>query len=169
MTATAAERFEPGATAVRRDVRAGQVWTAMPQRVLQDTGATLQLAYWPGIESLAPTTWIESLRTGSDIPRKRGIADLAAGSWQLGRYTWQQTSLLSHFLAGEHFSVHRFHDAGMRPLRWYVNFERPYRRTAIGIDTLDLFVDLIATPDGWPTWAPEPTWPLPVLPDGAES
>ena len=50
--------FAPGATAVRRDVLAGRVWTAMPQRVIADTGDTLTLAYWPGIELEPPSaTW----------------------------------------------------------------------------------------------------------------
>ncbi|MFE7529527.1 hypothetical protein ACFU7Y_27955, partial [Kitasatospora sp. NPDC057542] len=62
MTAFAAQaspaRFAPGSTAVRRDVHAGRIWTAMPQRVIDDTGDTLQLAYRPGITSLASTTWV---------------------------------------------------------------------------------------------------------------
>ncbi|WP_433256637.1 DUF402 domain-containing protein [Streptosporangium sp. CA-135522] len=31
--------------------------------------------------------------------------------------------------------------------RWYVNFQRPYRRTPRGIDTFDLLLDLVVTPD----------------------
>ncbi|MFJ2868026.1 DUF402 domain-containing protein [Kitasatospora sp. NPDC087314] len=210
---------------VRRDVHAGRVWTAMPQRVVDDTGHVLSLAYWPGIESLAPTTWITATRTGDDTTRKQGLEDLAAGTWTLGRYRWTGTELLSHFLAGEWFSVHCFQDAATHePLRWYVNFEKPHqRRPGIGIDTLDLCLDLVAAPDlsehhwkdqdeydqmrrlgliddylhhqvdrargraitmlddrtgpfagGWPTWAPEASWPLPTLstlptlPDGAD-
>ncbi|MFF8775286.1 DUF402 domain-containing protein [Kitasatospora sp. NPDC015120] len=211
--------FQPGTTVVRRDVPAGRVWTAMPQRVVDDTGLVLTLASWPGIESLAPTTWITSLATGDDTARKQGLADLAAGTWTLGHYRWQDTEVRSHFLAGEWFSVHCFQDAATRePLRWYVNFERPYQRqTGLGIDTMDLALDLVVTPDfsghhwkdeeeyaqlrrlgvvddytagqidrarsraigmlddqagpfaaGWPRWAPDPAWPLPTLPPGAD-
>ncbi|MFI9810254.1 hypothetical protein ACIHEJ_39250 [Streptomyces sp. NPDC052301] len=53
---TATDLFQPGTTAVRRDVRTDRVWTAMPRRVLDDTVLVLTLAYWPGIEILAPTT-----------------------------------------------------------------------------------------------------------------
>ncbi|MER5642152.1 DUF402 domain-containing protein [Kitasatospora sp. NPDC002227] len=207
--------FQPGTTVLRRDVHADRVWTAMPQRVIDDTGHVLTLAYWPGIESLAPTTWITATRTGDDTTRKQGLEDLAAGTWALGRYQWTGTELLSHFLAGEWFSVHCFQDAVTKePLRWYVNFEKPYQRRPGGIDTLDLCLDLVVTPDqsghhwkdrdeysqlrrlgviddylhhqveqakgraiamldnrtgpfaaGWPTWAPDPSWPLPTLPD----
>jgi predicted RNA-binding protein associated with RNAse of E/G family len=31
--------------------------------------------------------------------------------------------------------------------RWYVNFQRRLRRTAIGFDTFDLLVDLVVAPD----------------------
>ncbi|MFJ2778760.1 MULTISPECIES: DUF402 domain-containing protein [unclassified Kitasatospora] len=147
MTANSEKPFEPGATAVRRDIMHGKVWTAMPLRTLADTGDTLALAAWPGIESLAPTTWITSLRTGDEAVRKQGIADLAAGRWELGRWVWRDTTVLSCYTAGEYFSVHRFLDEQGRPLRWYVNFELPHRRTAIGIDTFDLFLDLVAAPD----------------------
>ncbi|MGW4652312.1 DUF402 domain-containing protein [Kitasatospora sp. NPDC004289] len=140
--------FQPGTTVVRRDVHAGRVWTAMPQRVVADTGHQLTLAYWPGIESLAPTTWITSTRTGDDVTRKQGLEDLAAGTWTLGRHRWTGTALLSHFLAGEWFSIHCFQDAATGdPLRWYVNFEKPYQRHPGGIDTLDLCLDLVVTPD----------------------
>ncbi|MEV7189024.1 DUF402 domain-containing protein [Kitasatospora sp. NPDC093102] len=152
MTAPAAQaspaRFAPGSTVVRRDVHAGRVWTAMPQRVIGDTGDTLQLAYWPGITSLAPTTWIDSLRTGDTALRESGLQDLAAGTWTVAPYRWTGTALRSTFLAGEHFSVHRFQDADTgEPLRWYVNFELPHTRRPAGIDTFDLFIDLVVEPD----------------------
>ncbi|MDH6129741.1 DUF402 domain-containing protein [Kitasatospora sp. GP82] len=148
--------------------------------------------------------------------RKSGLDDLAAGTWTLGSYRWERTALLSRFPAGEMFSVHCFQHADSgEPIRWYVNFELPFtRRPSVGIDTLDLCIDLLAEPDlsswkdedeyaqvrrlglvdddlhalvdaareralgllqdrtgpfagGWPTWSPDPVWPLPVLPDGA--
>ncbi|WP_259465237.1 DUF402 domain-containing protein [Streptomyces sp. TLI_171] len=211
-------RFRSGTTVVRRDVHAGRVWTAKPQRVIADTGHALTLACWPGIESLAPTTWIEALRTGDDNLREQGLDHLAAGTWELGPHLWERTAVLSHYLAGEWFSLHCFQDAATGdPINWYVNFELPYRRRPGGIDTMDLALDLVVTPDlsghrwkdrqeysrlrrlgmvddflarqvdaacgrairmlddqagpfaaGWPVWAPDPAWPLPLLPDGAD-
>lgn len=140
-------RFEPGDTAVRRDIFAGKVWTAAPYRVVRDHGDELVLACWPGNESLAPTTWIEWLRTGDDAVRKQALPNLAAGRWELARWTWRDTVRLSSLAAGEYFSVNRFivPDAGVPG--WYVDFERPFRRTSIGVDTFDLFLDLIVEPD----------------------
>lgn len=138
-------RFRPGSTAVRRDVRQGKVWTATPNRVLADADGTVVLTCWPGVGMLGPATWTHWLRTGDDTVRKRGIDDLAAGRWDLVPWTWQHTTLVSEFRSGRHFSVHRY--LSDRPATWYVNFELPYRRTAIGIDTMDLLVDLEVEPD----------------------
>uniref|UniRef100_A0AB33JTD5 Uncharacterized protein n=1 Tax=Kitasatospora sp. CMC57 TaxID=3231513 RepID=A0AB33JTD5_9ACTN len=92
---TDTDLFTPGSTVVRRDVHAGQVWTAMPQRVVADTGHVLTLAYWPGIESLAPITWITSTRTGDQSARERMLTELASQTWTLDRYRWTGTTLLS--------------------------------------------------------------------------
>ncbi|MFG2909054.1 DUF402 domain-containing protein [Kitasatospora sp. NPDC048286] len=138
--------FAPGDTAVRRDVTHGQVWSAMPYTVLGDDGATLTLSARPGTETLAPAGWTAAARAGDDAARLHCIADLAAGRWELDQWTWRDTVVLSRFTAGAPFSVHRFLTPTGRPLHWYVNFERPYRRTAIGLD-IDLFLDLVITPD----------------------
>jgi hypothetical protein len=139
--------FAEGTTAVRRDVLHGRVFTAMPHRVVRDTGGELVLAYWPGIESLAPTTWIGWHGSGDDELRKRAIGDLVRGRWELGRWVWRDTTVLSWFGADEDFSVHRFWDRAGEPQRWYVNFERPVQRTRIGIDTFDLLLDLVIAAD----------------------
>jgi protein associated with RNAse G/E len=152
----AERRFEPGATAVRRDVFAGKVWTAAPFRVVRDHGDELVLTCWPGIESLAPATWTEWLRTGDEAVRKQALPDLAAGRWELERWIWRDTVLLTRLGAGEYFSVSQFFTPDGRAARWYVNFERPFRRTPIGIDTFDLLLDLVIAPDlSWHAWKDE--------------
>jgi protein associated with RNAse G/E len=139
--------FAEGMTVVRRDTLGDRVWTAAPFRVIEDSGDGLVLACWPGIESLAPTTWIESRRTGDDAVRKQAIPNLAARRWELGRWVWRDRSMLIRLAAGEYFSVSHFFGADGRAGGWYVNFERPYRRTRIGIDTFDLLLDLVVQPD----------------------
>ncbi|MFI9329272.1 DUF402 domain-containing protein [Kitasatospora sp. NPDC052868] len=82
-------------------------------------------------------------------PAPTRLRPTTAGKDQCGPYCWQGAELLSHFLAGEWFSVHCFQEAATKePLRWYMNFERPYqRRPGLGIDTMDLALDLVVTPD----------------------
>ncbi|MFD0567977.1 hypothetical protein ACFQ0T_00110 [Kitasatospora gansuensis] len=144
---TDTDLFQPGSTAVRRDVHAGRVWTAMPQRVIADTGHVLTLAYWPGIESLAPMSWITSTRTGDQSLRERMLTELAAGTWAVTagpappccRTSWSASgspctasrTLPASRCAGTLTSRNRISGGG------------------VGIDTLDLVV----TPDlSGPHW-----------------
>lgn len=139
--------FPVGATAVRRDTLRGKVWSATPNRVLADTGSDLAFACWPGVQMYAPTTRSEWLRTGDDDIRQQAIPNLAAGNWDLGIWTWQDTTVLSRLRAGHYFSVHQFLGSGQRAGKWYVNFELPFRRTSIGIDNFDLLLDLVVDPE----------------------
>jgi len=138
--------FRPGATAVRRDVHGGKVWSAAPARVIDDDGTLLQVAGWPGIQSMAPTTWIQWLITGDDAVRKQAIPDLARGQWQLDRWTWRDTTVISWFGSDLDFSIHLYTPVSGGAPHWYLNFERPARRTTIGIDTFDLLLDWWPTP-----------------------
>ncbi|MFB9238183.1 DUF402 domain-containing protein [Plantactinospora siamensis] len=139
--------FPLGATAVKRDVLRGRVWTAMPYRVVSDRHAELQLACWPGIECRAPSSWTGWLRTGDDAVRKQAIPSLAAGRWELDRWIWRDTVVLAWWGLDPDFSVHHFRPVDGRPPWWYVNFERAPHRTALGIDTFDLLLDLTADAD----------------------
>jgi predicted RNA-binding protein associated with RNAse of E/G family len=56
--------------------------------------------------------------------------------------------------AGHYFGVDLFF-GGSEFVRWYVNFERPYVRTRIGIDTFDLLLDLLVEPDLSYRWKDE--------------
>ncbi|MFE9745267.1 DUF402 domain-containing protein [Saccharothrix saharensis] len=141
--------FEPGTTVVRRDVFRGKVWSTYALRVLEDTPDALVVACRPGAEVRAPTTWIEWLRTGEGAVRERALPDLAAGRWRLGPWTWRDAALLLWNPPGTWFSVNAFYDPfdGHRLRHWYVNFQRPLRRTAFGFDTFDLLLDLVIAPD----------------------
>ncbi|MGW5360868.1 DUF402 domain-containing protein [Actinopolymorpha pittospori] len=140
---TQAERFEVGTTAVRRDVFRGRVWTAGPGRVAADTDELLALARWPGVQRLVATA---SLDLAGESSRTQALPALASGTWGLGKRTWQDTTALNLMLPGSYFSVILFfRDDDFA--KWYVNFERPYRRTEIGIDTFDLLLDLVIDPD----------------------
>lgn len=125
----------------------GKTWAAAPFRVIADSGDDLFLACWPGVETRSPTTWIEWLLTGDDAVRKQAIPNLAAGRWELGAWTWRDTTLLSRYRTAEWFTVSRFFDADGHCGGWYVNFEVPHRRTATGIETFDLLLDLVVEPD----------------------
>lgn len=141
--------FAAGETVVRRDVFRGRVWSAHAFTVEEDTAEALVVGCGPGSESLAPTTWIASQHGGQREAREQALPSLAAGSWELGPWIWRRTAQLEWVPAGTWFSVNAFYepDGEHRLRNWYVNFQRPMRRTAIGFDTFDLLLDLVVAPD----------------------
>jgi hypothetical protein len=140
--ATPTSAFRTGATAVRRDVVNGRVWSAAPLRVIDDDGAVLRLACWPGIESMASTTWIHWQITGDDRVRRKAITHMVRGRWQLSPWVWRDNTVVSWYGVDPDFGIHLFMPVGGGTPYWYLNFARPVRRTAIGIDTCDLMLDL---------------------------
>lgn len=148
MVSTASARpFSPGDVAMRRDVFRGRVWSATAYRVIDDTGADLVLGCWPGAHLLAPTTWVDWLRTGDEDVRRQALPNLACGRWDLAAWTWTRTTLVTQLRAGDFFSVNRYIDPGQPSTPWYVNFELPYRRTRSGVDTFDVLLDLVIDED----------------------
>ncbi|MFJ9626429.1 DUF402 domain-containing protein [Streptomyces sp. NPDC101175] len=142
--------FQPGETAVRRDVFRRKVWSAHALRVVEDTSEALVLGCRPGAELLVPTTWIDWMTTGDESVRLRALPNLATGTWRLGHWTWRDTAHLQWVPPDRWFSVNAFYDdvPGEHRLRhWYVNFQRPMRRTPVGFDTFDLLLDLVVAPD----------------------
>ncbi|MFG1805294.1 DUF402 domain-containing protein [Streptomyces sp. NPDC049040] len=145
--------FATGSTVVRRDVFRGKVWSAQALRVVGDTQDALVAACRPGAQGLAAARWIASRRNGDPAgaaaDRDRSLLDLASGDWRLGDWRWEDTVALLWNPPGTYFSVNAYFSpsADHRLLRWYVNFQRPLRRTAAGFDTFDLLVDLVVAPD----------------------
>lgn len=145
-------RFETGETVVRRDVhRSGRVWSEQALRVLADTGEALVTACAPGAEARWPALYAKARDDGDRSVRTEAFDAVATGQWELAAAVWQETDLLLWKPPATWFSVNAFFvpdSGGGRRLRnWYVNFERPTRRTEAGFDTFDLTVDLVVTPD----------------------
>ncbi|WP_160150562.1 DUF402 domain-containing protein [Nonomuraea solani] len=104
------------------------------------------MAGWPGLRGLISTTWISAVANDGG-GRDRAIRELASGEWELGWYAWRNTVVRSWYGIDSYFTVRQFFDADNRPLSWYVDFDLPKQRTHLGIDTLDLMLDLVAEPD----------------------
>ena len=149
------ELFPPGATVVRRDVFRGRVWSATPKRVIEDRGDSLVLARWPGVRLMGPGAWVASRRSGQSVDRLWALRDLASGHWELAPWRWRETTVLTLSDAVQYYSVELFFGADGALRCWYVNFELPFRRTGIGIDTFDLLLDLVVAPDLSYAWKDE--------------
>ncbi|MFD2080110.1 Protein of unknown function [Actinopolymorpha cephalotaxi] len=148
--------FATGSTVVRRDVLRGKVWTATPFRVVSDTRDLLAVAIWPGVSRLAPTHQpaLSSSRR-EEIVRDVALPNLVNGKWELTALTWQTHTKLTLVEPGTYFGVDLFFGAAGELVISYVNFQRPFRRTPIGVDTFDLLLDLVIEPDGTCLWKDE--------------
>lgn len=120
--------FEVGSIVQRREVLHGQVWMTMPVRVIADDEV---LAVW--VEDGAPFTF---------PPHPFG-----PHPWS-GQERWGGCGVLQLYRDGDRYSVWGFFAAG-RVDRWYVNFERPYRRGDSWFDTDDHGLDIVIVGDEW--------------------
>lgn len=117
----------------------GIVMTVLPQIVVRDDPEL--------IATYMPAGSLTKRRTGdrSGGPRGRQLM-----TWDGGHEDrpWTGTSVLMLHCPGDGFSLWCAWDADRwLPAWWYLNIEEPWRRTAIGFDTRDLWLDLWSEPD----------------------
>ena len=174
---------------VWREIHLGRVWRAHACRIVIDSPDLIALWFPVGTTSQRPN---DDQGNVLRIPRPE---------WTLVPDLWRRSGV-SLTRPGRAHSIWLFSDVDS----WYVNFERPLRRTAIGFDTFDEKLDLIVEPDGsyrwkdedeleqaaavglldadavraaaalvleewpfptgWEDWKPDPSWPIPRLPEG---
>jgi protein associated with RNAse G/E len=146
-------RWRSGDTIVHQEVWADRVWAARPLIVVDDSDETLVLWMPAGTRRKVPAPLPDAPRHERDpegLPTEashRGVIEnLQRGDWNHTDHVWDVSSLwfvrpeawyavwVSWLPSGEH-------------LGWYVNFQRPYRRTSLGIEAMDLMLDLIVEPD----------------------
>jgi hypothetical protein len=133
-------RFTVGETVVRREVLLGEVWFACPTICVEDSPDLLAL-YWPtGTPFGYPAT---------------GAFPAGRHPWQLaGHERWSGHGKLSLQRPGEAHSVDLFWVGPQRRFAgWYFNLQDPFRRTPIGVDTLDHELDL-----WWPAGTDRYVW-----------
>jgi hypothetical protein len=126
-------RWQPGDVIVRREVWKGRVWLAHPLYVVEDTDDALVLYQVEGAR------W--GFGAGDDWPTVTGRHPYD------GKTAWVGEGPLGLHRSGDPYAVWAYWG---RPGRffagWYVNIQVPIRRTAIGIDSLDLELDLLVSP-----------------------
>jgi predicted RNA-binding protein associated with RNAse of E/G family len=147
-------RWQPGQTILVQDVWRGLLWTARPLTVVQDHGDFLALwmpegTVWQG--SVSPPTRPRSEERAERVLSSLELCDWVLQERQLG------LSLLWLLEADTGYAVTlSFDEAGdARNRYWYVNLQEPFRRTAHGIETMDLMLDVIVRRDGSWSWKDE--------------
>ena len=119
--------WSPGETIVLRQIWQGRPLFAVPCVVISDEPGLL-VTYLP---ERAPFGAVPGW------PRPGGVHPWAH------RNHWEGHGTLTLRRPGDRYSIWVFWDGDEREFEcWYVNFEEPYRRSKIGIDTLDHELDL---------------------------
>ncbi len=130
-----AVRWEAGTHVVVRNVWHGRVFSAYPLVVVEDT-ADLVVLFIP-----AGAVWKKPVRADGSNVR------IPHGDWTLQDDVWYGHGALRFFPTAEAHAVLAWRGpAGIA--RWYINLESRCRRTPLGWDMRDHFVD-IDYRDGW--------------------
>ena len=82
------------------------------------------------------------------------IENLASGAWTHTDHNWD-VSTLCILHPGQWHAVWVSSLASGEHLGWYVNFQRP-RRTRLGIEAMDLMLDIVVEPDFTWRWKDAP-------------
>ena len=119
-----------------RSVWSDRIQAAWPVTVVSDTTEALVLYLAAGT--------VYKMRTYTSEDR------LPIGEWKHIDREWTADMLRIMFPGDQHAYL-AFWDQELRFSRWYVNLEREYSRTAIGIDFVDHFLDIVIGADS-KTW-----------------
>jgi hypothetical protein len=141
-----------GETVVVQEVWRGRVWAARPMTVVEDAGEAVVLWFPRGTRWRAPTN--DPARAWHEDRGERLAACAASGEWSFRDGEWDVSTLwfmrerdwhavwVSWLPDGTHWG-------------WYVNLQTPYRRTALGFETMDLMLDVVIEPDRSWRWKDE--------------
>lgn len=120
--------WQPGEMIVRRERWRGETYSGYAAIVVEDQPYQLALYLPEG----APFGFPEGSWPGDHL-------------WA-GRTAWEGHGLSMLHRPGDASAIFVFWEGPDRAFsRWYLNLQAPYRRTAIGIDTLDHVLDLWST------------------------
>ncbi|MDA0351863.1 MAG: DUF402 domain-containing protein [Chloroflexi bacterium] len=140
------KRWEPGETVVVRYLARDHdvIASGYPMICVEDTDERLVLFFRHGTPYLGfPHLPTEGRADGVG----RRVAAPPRPRRERGPLVWQNT-MLRFFTPGRAFQVWAvWREGSWQFSHWYVNLEAPFVRTAVGIDTRDHTLDIVASPD----------------------
>lgn len=134
--------WKPGEEIAWRGIYKGRLWHGNSCIVVKDSDQEIVLTTIPGSECVAAEGYI----TGKRNAKRRW--DYMDSEWVLEKFTWHTNRILILTEPGKYYSTILFwEDKSDEFLCYYINFQIPFQRSAFGIDSLDLDLDLIIHPD----------------------
>ena len=137
-------RWSGGDVIVVQDVFNDTLWAARPVVVGEDVDD--RRVWWcpKGTVRKVPVT--PPSRPEAGTRGERLARSLAHGDWLFTDSAWDVSTLWLLREDDWHAVWLSFLESGEQ-WGWYINFQEPYRRTAHGIQTMDLALDMIVEPD----------------------
>jgi Protein of unknown function (DUF402) len=129
-----------------------RVWAARPMTVVGDEGDSVALWFPRGTRWKAPTS--NPARPWLEDRGERLAACAAAGAWVFRDAEWDVDTLVL-MRAGDWHALWVSWLPGGEHWGWYVNLQEPFRRTALGFETMDLMLDVVVEPDRRWRWKDE--------------
>ncbi|NQW19247.1 MAG: DUF402 domain-containing protein [Chloroflexi bacterium] len=139
-------RFEPGDHVAVRNVFMGRVQSVFPTIVVTDT-PELVVTWLPvGTPVLNGVTDPEA--ENDDGKGHLSAETMAAKSWTMASRNWHTAGTLTVKAPHSMWSLWVFWEPRMSSIQgWYINIDAPYKRTLLGFDTWDMFLDVVVQPD----------------------
>ena len=141
-----------GDTVVLQEVWDGRVWAARPMTVVEDEGDSVALWFPVGTLWKRPTSPPTREREASRGDRLASSLEL--GDWVFEDAEWDASTLWS-MRAGDWHALWTSWRPDESHWGWYVNLQRPFSRTPLGFETMDLALDVVVEVDGTWHWKDE--------------
>lgn len=128
-------------TALLRWLHGDRITGAYPTHVIRDAPDEIVLWQPAGVVG-------RRSRGQRGGPRGR---NMTVDGWDGGYepHEWTGDGVLRVHSPGEPWSVWRWHGEAGWSSTFYVNLESPWRRTRLGFDSADWYLDLVVGPDSW--------------------
>lgn len=145
------EHWGSGDVVAYRWMTNGRVLIAQAMYVVKDTAEEVALLMLPGAETYKP----ETLWAGAEHRWDRWAVQ-RDNDWVLQPSSWRINRMLMVVRPADWYSVIYFwpEDTGAFDC-YYVNFQLPLKRTAVGFDSFDLELDIVMEPEGRWHWKDE--------------
>jgi hypothetical protein len=144
--------FPPGQTVLLHEVWRDRVWAARPMVVARDEHDLVALWFPTGTIWKRPIP-LPTHPPGSDRGELLGRC-LALGEWDFADTEWEVSTLVLMRPGDWHAVWVSWLDDGSQ-WGWYVNLQKPFRRTSCGFATMDLALDVLIENDRTWRWKDE--------------
>jgi hypothetical protein len=144
----------PGEIALIRGMYEGKPWFVQTTIVVRDAPEQTVLLLEPGAECAAPWGYLHGKHGGRE--RWDRWHDMAVGAWRIEKYGWHTNRFLILLEPRKFHAIYYIWNRASGAFQCcYINFQLPFTRTPLGLETLDLELDIVVSPDGSWKWKDE--------------